>query len=72
MVWASYREVANMAELFATIKNFPYALVSSSGQLFAGLNDGSIYVSQDLGETWKALTLIGEALPSILAMVCVG
>jgi hypothetical protein len=53
------------------LKNFPYALVCSASQLFAGLNDGSIYVSHDLGDSWKALLLIGEALPSILAMAYV-
>ncbi len=54
------------------LKNFPYALVCSAGKLFAGQNDGSIYMSHDLGDTWQVLTLTGEALPSILAMVCVG
>ncbi len=61
-----------MAELFATIKNFPYALVSSSGQLFAGLNDGTIHVSHDLGNNWQVLMLTGEALPSILTMASLG
>jgi len=50
------------------LKNFPYALVSAPGQLFAGLNDGRIYVSHDLGDTWQTLPLTGESLPSILAL----
>jgi len=35
------------------------------------LNDGSIYVSHDLGDTWQSLTLTGESLPSILALAYV-
>jgi hypothetical protein len=54
------------------LKNFPYALVSIPGHLFAGLSDGRIYVSHDLGDSWQALTLTGEYLPSILAMAYVG
>jgi photosystem II stability/assembly factor-like uncharacterized protein len=54
------------------LKNFPYALVSAPGHLFAGLSDGHIYVSHDLGDSWQALTLTGESLPSILAMAYVG
>src|SRR6266704_1019723 len=50
------------------LKNFPYALVSVPGHLFAGLNDGRIYVSHDLGDSWQSLTLTGESLPSILAI----
>ena len=53
------------------LKNFPYALVSAAGHLFAGLNDGRIYVSHDLGDSWQSLTLTGESLPSILAMAYV-
>ncbi len=50
------------------LKSFPYALVSAPGQLFAGLNDGRIYISHDLGDSWQSLTLTGESLPSILAL----
>lgn len=53
------------------LKNFPYALVSAPGQLYAGLNDGRIYVSHDLGDSWQSLTLTGDPLPSILALACV-
>jgi len=53
------------------LKSFPYALVSAAGQLFAGLNDGSIYVSRDLGDSWQALALTGESMPGILAMAYV-
>jgi hypothetical protein len=55
-----------------SLKNFPYALVSAPGQLFAGLNDGRIYASHDLGDSWQSLTLTGESLPSILALAYVG
>ena len=54
------------------LKNFPYALVSAPGQLIAGLNDGRIYASYDLGDSWRSLTLTGESLPSILALSYVG
>ena len=54
------------------LKNFPYALVSAPGQLIAGLNDGRIYASYDLGDSWQSLTLTGESLPSILALSYVG
>jgi hypothetical protein len=53
------------------LKNFPYALVSAPGHLFAGLNDGSIYVSHDLGDSWQSLTLTGESLTSIVALAYV-
>ena len=53
------------------LRNFPYALVSVPGHLFAGLNDGRIYESHDLGDSWQSLTLTGESLPSILAMAYV-
>ncbi len=53
------------------LKSFPYALVSAPGQLFAGLNDGSIYVSHDLGDSWQLLTLTGESLSSVLALAYV-
>ena len=53
------------------LKSFPYALVSAAGQLFAGLNNGTIFVSRDLGDSWEALTLNGESLPSILALAYV-
>jgi BNR/Asp-box repeat len=53
------------------LKNFPYALVSVPGQLYAGLNDGRSYVSHDLGDSWQSLTLTGDQLPSILALACV-
>ncbi len=53
------------------LKNFPYALVSVPGQLCAGLNDGRIYVSHDLGDSWQSLNLTGDPVQSILALVCV-
>ena len=53
------------------LKNFPYALVSVPGQLYAGLNDGRIYVSPDLGDSWQSLTLTGDPVQSILALAYV-
>src|SRR5437899_3271926 len=53
------------------LKSFPYALVSVTGYLFAGLNDGRIYVSHDLGDNWQLLTLMGDTLSSILALAYV-
>jgi hypothetical protein len=53
------------------LKNFPYALASVQGQLFAGLSNGHIYVSHDRGDSWQSLTLTGDALPGILALAYV-
>jgi hypothetical protein len=46
----------------------PYALVVSDGRLFAGLADGQIWESSDRGDTWRACTLRGDALPSLHAL----
>jgi len=53
------------------LNSMPYALASLSGRLYAGLSDGTIYVSYDAGEGWKRLTLSGDPLTSILSMACV-
>ncbi len=53
------------------LPHFPYALTTGLGRLYAGLGDGSIYVSGDNGETWQPLTWRGDRLPHILAMACV-
>ncbi len=53
------------------IQHFPYALASTPCKLYAGLADGSIYASEDGGDSWRKLSLRGEALPRILSMACV-
>jgi photosystem II stability/assembly factor-like uncharacterized protein len=46
-----------------------YALAMLPGRLFAGLRDGRIYLSQDSGEAWDQLRLVGDRLTGIKAMV---
>ena len=46
----------------------PYALVAADGRLFAGLADGQIWESRDRGDTWRALTLRGDAIPRLGAL----
>jgi GrpB-like predicted nucleotidyltransferase (UPF0157 family)/photosystem II stability/assembly factor-like uncharacterized protein len=46
----------------------PYALVAADGRLFAGLADGQLWESGDRGDTWRACTLRGDALPAINAL----
>ena len=53
------------------LTSMPYALVSVPGQLYAGLSDGRLYMSHDLGDSWQQLTVSGDTLPSILALACV-
>jgi photosystem II stability/assembly factor-like uncharacterized protein len=50
---------------------FPYALLATGDELFAGLADGSIYSSEDRGESWRALRLTGDAPTHVSAMVAV-
>lgn len=50
------------------IDSMPYALTVADGSLFAGLADGSLYRSDDRGESWIGLRLEGSALPAILAL----
>jgi photosystem II stability/assembly factor-like uncharacterized protein len=50
--------------------SMPYALAATPGRLFAGLADGGIYVSADGGDSWRALALTGDRLPSITALAC--
>ena len=50
------------------LKSFPYALASAPGKLYVGLANGTIYTSQDRGESWQQLALHGDLLPSVLAM----
>jgi hypothetical protein len=46
----------------------PYALVATSGRLFAGLADGQLWESKDRGDTWRACMLRGDELPAVNAL----
>jgi photosystem II stability/assembly factor-like uncharacterized protein len=46
----------------------PYALVAAPDRLYAGLADGSLWQSGDLGDTWSACRLSGDALPALNAL----
>ena len=46
----------------------PYALVASEQRLFAGLANGTLWQSDDRGDTWRACALDGDALPAINAL----
>lgn len=46
----------------------PYALAVAPGALYAGLNDGRIYASNDRGDTWHMLPLSGDTLLRITAL----
>ena len=50
----------------------PYALLFAHGRLFAGLRDGRLYASADGGDTWVEQQLMGDPLPSIVALVEAG
>ena len=41
-------------------------------RLFAGLRDGRLYASPDGGDTWDELRLVGDPLPSIVALAEAG
>jgi photosystem II stability/assembly factor-like uncharacterized protein len=48
----------------------PYALATDeSAGVYAGTGHGEIYASQDRGDSWQRLTLRGERLPSIVALL---
>lgn len=49
----------------------PYALAAAPVALYAGLNDGRIYASNDRGDTWRMMPLSGDPLPHIMALPCV-
>ena len=54
------------------LPSMPYALVAADGRLFAGLADGHIWSSRDRGDTWEALRLRSDALPSLVALAGTG
>jgi hypothetical protein len=49
------------------LASMPYALVFADGRLFAGLANGTIWASDDRGDTWRTLEL-DSPLPSIVAL----
>jgi hypothetical protein len=51
--------------------SMPYALSISNGQLYAGLANGSIFVSGDHGDTWQAIKTTGAEIKTISALVAV-
>jgi photosystem II stability/assembly factor-like uncharacterized protein len=53
------------------LKSMPYALTTAEGELYAGLSDGSIYISLSRGDTWQKLKPQGDPLPSVVALVAV-
>lgn len=53
------------------LTSMPYALASLPGQFYAGLSDGRLYASYDLGDSWQQLRTSGDALPHILALACI-
>ncbi len=46
----------------------PYALLALRERLFAGLADGRLYLSEDTGDTWRELALIGDPVTRIVAL----
>lgn len=46
----------------------PYAIVASNGSVFAGLADGTLWQSDDRGDTWRGCPLSGDPLPAINAL----
>lgn len=53
------------------LTSLPYAMAIAPGQFYAGLGDGRLYASYDLGDSWQQLRVSGDALPRILALACV-
>jgi hypothetical protein len=50
----------------------PYALVATPERILAGLANGEIWESADRGDTWKACSLTGDALTSLVALAPTG
>ena len=51
------------------LENMIYALATVPGFVFAGLINGEIYMSDDLGDAWSRLQVHGDPLPGITALV---
>jgi len=54
------------------LPSMPYAIVAAEGRLFAGLADGGIWASDDRGDSWIALRLQEDTLPSLVALARAG
>ena len=54
------------------LPSMPYAIVAAEGRLFAGLADGGIWASDDRGDSWIALRLQEDTLPSLVALAHAG
>jgi len=52
----------------APLPAFPYALVTRPGQVAAGMGNGQIYISGDLGDHWQPLILEGDPIGNIHAL----
>src|SRR5205823_1125202 len=61
-----WRPLAGLSE---PLPAMPYALLATDGRLFAGLANGQIWESRDLGDSWTALRLEGDALGALVALV---
>jgi photosystem II stability/assembly factor-like uncharacterized protein len=46
----------------------PYALLATSGRLFAGLANGQLWESRDHGDSWSPLRLSGDPLDALVAL----
>ena len=53
------------------LPSMPYALVATTGRLFAGLAGGELWESRDRGDTWQWCELLGKRLGRLLALAAV-
>lgn len=51
------------------LDSFPYVLAMDSDALFAGLGDGRIYRSDDRGDHWSLLDVLGEPPQRVLGLI---
>jgi hypothetical protein len=49
------------------LEEMPYALAFADGRLVAGLADGTVYATTDLGDSWDRVELDGDEPGRILA-----
>lgn len=50
------------------LESMPYALLNVGDFLFAGLGDGTLYASEDLGDTWRELSVGSGSLEGLRAL----
>lgn len=50
------------------LSSMPYTLYVANGRLFAGLRDGRLMASNDMGDTWVLLTVDGPSLEGLRAL----